>query len=71
MKKPFVYTSDDQITNLGDSKYEDLKNRFYFYNAGRSGRIAEFQNKDKILQNAHKIWNAVLKNFWVNVGGIS
>lgn len=71
MKKPFVYTSDDQITNLGDSKYEDLKNRFYFYNAGRSGRIAEFQNKIKYCRMPIKYGMQYLKTFWVNVGGIS
>lgn len=67
-KRSFVYTADDQITNFMDSKYEDLKNRFYFYNAGRSGRIAEFQNKDRILQIAHKYGLQYLKTFAVNVG---
>lgn len=68
--KPFIYTADDQITNFLDSKYEELKDRFYFYNAGQSGRVAEFQNKDRILQIAHKHGLQYLKTFAVNVGDI-
>lgn len=68
--KPFVYTSDDQITNFLDSKYEEIKDKFYFYNAGQSGRVAEFQNKDRILQIAHKHGLQYLKTFAVNVGDI-
>ena len=69
-KKPFLYTSDDTITNFLDSHYEELKDRFYFYNAGAAGRIAEFQNKDNILQLAKKHGLQFLKTYAVDVGEI-
>lgn len=69
-KKPFLYTSDDAITNFLDSHYEELKDRFYFYNAGAAGRIAEFQNKDNILQLAKKHGLQFLKTYAVDVGEI-
>lgn len=69
-KKPFVYASDDQVTNLMDSKYEELKDKFFFYNAGASGRIAEFQNKDNILQLASRHGISYLKTYAVNRGEI-
>lgn len=68
--KPFIYTSDDQITNFLDSKYDELKDKFYFYNAGQAGKIAEFQNKDNILKLAEKHGLQYLKTYVVNVGEI-
>lgn len=67
---PFVYTADDQITNFLDSKYDELNGKFYFYNAGQAGRIAEFQNKDNILKLAKKHGLQYLKTFAVDVGEI-
>lgn len=68
--KPFIYTADDQITNYLDSKFDELSGRFYFYNAGKAGRVAEFQNKDNILKLAQKHGLQYLKTFAVNVGEI-
>lgn len=68
--KPFVYTADDQITNYLDSKYDEIKDKFYFYNAGKAGRVAEFQNKDNILKLAEKHGLQYLKTYVVNVGEI-
>lgn len=68
--KPFVYTADDQITNYLDSKYDEIKDRFYFYNAGKMGRVAEFQNKDNILKLAEKHGLQYLKTYVVDVGDI-
>ena len=37
--KPFVYTTDDNHEQMLDSHYEELKDTFYFFNAGATGRI--------------------------------
>lgn len=68
--KPFVYTADDQITNYLDSKYDEIKDKFYFYNAGKMGRVAEFQNKDNILILAERHGLQYLKTYVVDVGDI-
>lgn len=68
--KPFVYASDDQVTNYMDARYEDIKDRFVFYNAGSSGRIAQFQNKDNILKLAAKHGLKFLKTYVVKKGEI-
>lgn len=68
--KPFVYTADDQITNYLDSKYDEIKDKFYFYNAGQAEHIAEFQNKDNILKLAGKHGLQYLKTYVVDVGEI-
>ena len=69
-EKPFLYTSDDTITNYLDAHYDELKDAFYFYNAGATGRIAEFQNKSNILQLAEKHGLHFLKTVVVNTGDI-
>lgn len=51
-KKSFVYASDDQITSLMDKNYDYLKDRFYFYNAGKPCGILEYMDKYKICQIA-------------------
>lgn len=68
--KPFVYTSDDTITNFLDARYDELKDRFFFYNAGAAGRIAQFQNKENILMLARKHGLQFLETHVVNVGEI-
>lgn len=52
--KPFLLTSDDRTTGYLDEHYEDLKDRFVFFNAGKTGRIEEFMDKEKILELAQK-----------------
>lgn len=46
--KPFVFCSDDTTESFLDEHYNELKNKFYFYNAGEQGRITWLQNKDNI-----------------------
>lgn len=69
-KDTFVYASDDQITNYIDGRYDELKDRFFFYNAGEAGRIAYYQNKENILKLAEKHGLNVLKTFVVKRGKI-
>lgn len=68
--KPFVYTADDQITNFLDAHYNELEEKFYFYNAGKAHRIAEFQNKANILQLAKRHGLQYLETFAVDIGEI-
>ena len=46
--KPFIYCSDDKTMCFLDEHYNELKDKFYFYNAGQQGRIKWLQNKDNI-----------------------
>lgn len=52
--KPFLFTSDDRTTGYLDEHYDDLKDKFIFFNAGEAGRITEFMDKEKILELAQK-----------------
>lgn len=46
--KPFVFCSDDNSISFLDQHYNELKDKFIFYNAGEQGRITWMQNKDNI-----------------------
>ena len=41
-KKPFVFATDDTNEQILDEHYDDLKDRFFFYNAGCSGRVSKY-----------------------------
>lgn len=67
-EKPFVLTSDDQMTSLLDNNYNFLKNKFIFYNAGEEGRITKYMKKDEIMSlaiecglNVAKSWKIIDK----------
>lgn len=57
--KPFVYTSDDDHQSLLDMHYDELKDGFYFFNAGQKGRITYFMDKDKICAAAQECGFAI------------
>lgn len=52
--KPFIYTSDDTITSYLDLKYDELKDKFIFYNAGKKGEVTKYMNKENIIKLAEK-----------------
>lgn len=52
--KPFVFSSDDKGVGYLDLHYEELKDKFIFFNAGHTGRINEFMDKNNILDLAKK-----------------
>jgi len=68
--KPFILTSDDMITSFLDLNYEALYQKFYFYNAGHTGRITEFMDKERILNLAEAHGLHVLKSMMVDKGVI-
>ena len=41
----FIFSSDDQVEFFLDEHYDELQDRFIFFNAGQKGRVAYFQNK--------------------------
>lgn len=49
-KKTFLYSCDDKIETFLDAHYEELKNKFYFFNAGKKGKIAYYMNKENIAR---------------------
>lgn len=53
--KPFVYCSDDTTESFLDQHYDELKDKFYFYNAGEQGRVTWLQNKDNITTLAAEV----------------
>lgn len=68
--KPYVLFSDDKCVGYFDLHYEELKDKFIWYNAGSQGRINEFMDKDRILQIAKKHGFKVLDSHVVKNGDI-
>ena len=50
--KPFLYTDRDDIMGLLDRKFNELKDKFYFWNAGEEGRLNIYLNKNEQLRLA-------------------
>lgn len=61
-KKPFLFSSDDKGVGFLDLHYDELKDKFTFFNAGKQGRINEFMDKHNILELAKKHGLNVLDN---------
>ena len=68
--KPYILFSDDKSVGYFDLHYDEIKDKFIFYNAGVNGRINESMNKEQILQLAKKNGFNVLETHVVNVGEI-
>ena len=68
--KPYVLFSDDKSVGFFDLHYEEVKDKFICYNAGRTGRINEFMDKDRILKLAKKHGFNVLDSHVVKLGEI-
>lgn len=53
--KPFILTNDDQISSLLDENYDNIKDNFYIFNAGKQGKINQLMDKDvlRILAESH------------------
>lgn len=69
-EKPFIYTSDDQITSFLDHKYDELIDKFYFFNAGKQGEINHYMDKYNICEMAKKHGIPVAKTWAVSRGEI-
>ena len=53
-QKPFIYTMDDHTTMLLDQRYDEIVDKFYFFNGGKQGRITYYMNKKHICDLAEK-----------------
>ena len=69
-EKPFLITCDDKTTGYLDERYEELKDKFIFFNAGATGRIEEFMDKNNILECAKRHGLKVLETRVVNHGEV-
>ncbi len=69
-EKSFILTGDDVAVMTLDKHYDELKAFFYFYNAGETGRIIHFMNKDHMIDLAIRHGLNVAKTWKVNVGEI-
>lgn len=52
--KPVIICSDDKTIGYLDNHYEELKDKFIFFNAGAQGRINDYMDKFNILELAKK-----------------
>ena len=52
--RPIVLFSDDKSVGYFDLHYDEIKDKFICYNAGKQGRINEFMDKKNILELAKK-----------------
>lgn len=53
-EKAFVLCIDDKTISYMDNHYSELKDNFYFFNAGCNGRVNQYMDKLNILQAAEK-----------------
>lgn len=70
LEKPFLITSDDKTTGYLDERFDEIKDKFLFFNAGRANRITEFMDKNKILNIAKKHGLKVLETRILEKGEI-
>lgn len=64
--KPFLYFCDDTTVNFFNEYYFDLRDKFYFFNAGKKGKISFFLNKENIGKLALKHGLNFLEEMVVN-----
>ena len=62
--------SDDKSVGFFDLHFDEIKDKFICYNAGKQGRINEFMDKKNILELAKKYGFNVLDSYVVNKGEI-
>lgn len=67
---PFLITCDDRTTGYLDEHYDELKDKFMFFNAGEKGRIEKYMDKNTILELAKKHGLKVLETRVVNKGEV-
>ena len=53
--KPFIFCSDDTTQAYLDDHFDDLKDSFFLYNAGKQGKVVWLQNKDNITDLAFQV----------------
>ena len=61
--KAFVLCIDDKTISYMDERYDDLKEYFYFFNAGSVGQVNKYMDKLNILEAAEKCGLKTLKAY--------
>ena len=51
-EKPFIFATEDESVSCLDRHYDELKDKFYFYNAGEQGRLTKLMEKGYLPQLA-------------------
>ena len=69
-KKPIIICSDDKTIGHLDQHYDELKDKFTFFNAGQQGRIIDYMDKFRILELAKKHGLNILDSRVVKRGDI-
>ena len=69
-RKPFIICSDDKTIGYLDLHFDELKDRFYFFNAGQKGRINDYMDKFRILELAKKHGLNILESRVVRRGEV-
>lgn len=69
-EKPFIYVCDDSTLQLLDNNYDELREHFIFFNAGKKGKISEYLNKKTIGNLALKHGLNFLKSVVVKNGQV-
>lgn len=68
--KPVIICSDDKTIGYLDIHYEELKDKFIFFNAGKQGRINDYMDKFQILELAKKHGLSILDSRVVKRGEV-
>jgi len=66
----YILTSDDTMTSYLDNRYNQIKDKFIFYNAGEEGRITKYMDKGLLSELAVKYGLNIPKTYVVKKGSI-
>lgn len=61
--KPIIISCTDQVESLLDENYENLKERFIFFNSGKNGLVTYYMNKQVQTNLAKELGISVPKSF--------
>lgn len=67
-EKPFLYTSDDGITSMLDTHYDELIDRFYFFHGSGQGVVTRYMDKENICKLAVECGCGLAKTEMVTPG---
>lgn len=64
-RKPIIITCDDTISSYLDCHYDELKDKFIFFNANKAGMITKYMNKYEQVKLAEKcniqvLWSEIV-----------
>lgn len=65
-EKPIILCASDSAISLLDAHYNELKEKFSFFNAGEQGRINHFMDKTNMLRLAEECGLTTIKTWQLN-----